>query len=126
MVLERFEFNIHLSSLSLVHGWIYWTLRTITSPLFNEFMIWVLGEVHPWSPMNTNGWKAVDVLLNVLAGRNPDFRVVFKGDIYTFRDGHGGICSFIEGYLPLVSAKGLVRFQYAPHVENPFRKFRVV
>jgi len=47
MVLERFEFTIGATNLSLVHEWIYQTLQTITSPLFNEFVIWLLGSEVP-------------------------------------------------------------------------------
>ena len=126
-MLERLELNIQLSNLSQVHGWVHQTLQTINSPLFNEFVVWVLGAGYPWSPRGISGWKAVDELLDVLAGRNPDFKVVFKGDLYSFLHGdYDGVRSLIESYLPLVSSKGLVKFQHVPRAENSFGKLGVL
>jgi len=104
MVLERFEFTIGATNLSLVHEWIYQTLQTITSPLFNEFVIWLLGSEVPWSLMNSNGWNVVDALLVALAERNPGFKVVFRGN---------GDELFIGSYLPLIWAKGLMQFHFS-------------
>ena len=129
VVLERFEFITKLSNLWQIHGWIYKTLRTITAAPFNEFVVWILNLVYPWSlryTMSDDGWRAVDALLNVLAERNPDFRVVFRGDFDSFRYGvrgvHDTIRWLIEDHLPLVSSKGLVRFEQVPHTENRFWK----
>ena len=114
VVLERFEFDASLTSLCQIHGWIHRTLQTITSPLFNEFVIWLPDQVIPWHPMRGDGWKVVDGLLNVLAERNPDFRVVFKGCFYSFFQGNlDGVRSFITSYLPLISSNRLVKFEYA-------------
>ena len=99
VVLERFEFTVATTDLSLVHEWVYRTLQTVISPPFNEFVIWLLGSEVPWTPMNGDGWKVVDALLIALAKRNPGFRIVFRW--------HGDE-SFITSYLPLVRSKGLV------------------
>jgi len=89
--------------------------------------------VHPWSlrwPLSDAGWKAVDALLDALADRNPDFRVVVKGDFYSFNHGirgeHDTIRWLIEGLLPLVSSKGLVKFKRVPHTENRFWKSSIL
>ena len=116
VVLERFEFTIATTHLPYVHGWICRSLRTITSPLFNEFVIWLLGSGFPRSPMNGDGWGTVDASLIALAERNPDFRVVFRGD---------GDRWFIASYLPLVWAKGLIQFHF-PRGENRFQKLGIV
>ena len=129
VVLERFEFTLDLSSLGQIDGWIHQSLLTITSTLFNEFAIWILNTVYPWSlqwPLSDNGWNAVDGLLNVLAERNPDFRVMVRGDFYSFRCGirgeHDTIRWLIEDRLPLISSKGLVKFEQVVDAENRFRK----
>jgi len=58
--------------------------------------------------------------LNVLARRNPDFRVVFRGD---FAEDHSMTRRLIESdYLPLASLKGLVMFERARILENRFWK----
>lgn len=86
MVLERIELNIGLQIVSRVHEWVHQTLRTVTSPMFNELVIWTPRLMYPWGlPYSmrvdeVGCWKAVDESLSVLAGRNPDFRVVFRGD----------------------------------------------
>jgi len=76
--------------------------------------------------MSVDGWRAVDALLSNLGERNPKFRVVFKGDLDSFRCGtrgeHDTIRWLIESHLPLVSSKGLVKFEQVRHVENRFRK----
>jgi len=132
VVLERFEFDISSTSFPLVHGWIYKTLRTITSPAFNEFVIWLPDEGIPWNPVNSAGWKAVDASLNVLAERNPGFRVAFRVAFPSFSYDtrctwctYVGVPPFVVNYLPLVSSKGLVKFEHVhiPHVENRFGKF---
>ena len=114
VVLERLEFTTATTYISLVHGWIHRTLQTITSPLFNEFVIWLLGSGVPWGPMD--GWNAVDALLIALAERNPGFRIVFRGN---------GDESFIAGYLPLVWARGLMQFHFSS-AENRFQKLGVM
>ena len=85
--------------------------------------------MYPWSlqwPSSDNGWNAVDELLNVLAERNPDFRVMIRGDFYSFRYGirgeHDTIRWLIEDRLPLISSKGLVKFEQVVDAENRFRK----
>ena len=116
-VLERFEFAVALHTVSKIHGWLDKTLRTITSPLFNELVIWILEVLRLWGPpelMNVDGWKAVDASLNVLAGRNPDFRVVFRGD---FTGDIRVIRRRVESdYLPLASLKGFLKFEQVPNV----------
>ena len=116
VVLEKFEFTIAAIHFSLVHEWVYQTLQTITSPLFNEFVIWLLGWEVPRTPVNDDGWGAVETLLNVLTERNPGFRIVFVG--------HGD-WSLIASYLPLAWSKGLVQFCF-PHAENRFKKYGVM
>ena len=129
VVLERFEFNVSLSILPRMEEWIYWTLQSITSSLFKEFVIWVLTEGYLWGPVNGDGWKAVDALLNTLAERNPNFRVVIKGCFYSFlhgvRGGFEGVRSLVEGSLPLALSNGLVKFECVPRAENRFRKLGV-
>lgn len=125
-VLERFEFDISLTSISLVHGWIYWTLHTIISPTFNEFVILLSSEGIPWHPKNSAGWRAIDWLLESLAMRNPDFKVVFRRDLppypYGTQDTDGDSPSFIANYLPRATSKDLVKFELVPRVENRSRK----
>lgn len=77
--------------------------------------------------MNIDGWKAVDESLNLLAERNPGFRVVFKGDFYSFQYSNIGddpdvdaIRSLIKSHLRLLSLKGLVKFKRVPQAENRF------
>ena len=130
MALKRFEFNAKLSELWQLPGWIHDTLRTITSTRFEEFVIWVLDEVahmrSPHYPPSGVGWEGVDTLLNALTERNPDFRIMFKGDFDSFRCGMEGEYStarrLIEGRLPLLSSKGLVKFEPVRQVENRFWK----
>jgi len=66
----------------------------------------------------------MDALLGVLAERGPDFRVVFREDFHSFRRGTRGepdaVRRLIEGYLPLVCSKGLVKFEEASLTENRF------
>lgn len=122
--LERLELHTDLPSLSHAHQWVYWTLRGITSPVFNEFVIWVRGERCGWGSVTTDSWKAVELALGALAERNPDFRVVFRGDCPSFRDGHWLPChqarSFFDYYLPAVSSKGFAKFEYVPLVDTPY------
>ena len=66
--------------------------------------------------MSEGGWKAVDASLIVLAGRNPNFRVVFKGYF-------GGDFNYLHRvvtslYFPLASSKGIVVLKQAFNVEN--------
>ena len=122
VVLERFDLNIQLYSLSQVHKWVYQTLRTINSPLFNELTFSILPTMFPWDlsyPVgadSVDGWKAVDMLLNAIAERNPSFRIVFRGGASpqrrAFGKDHGAVRGFIESYLPLVSSKGLVKSEH--------------
>jgi len=82
--------------------------------------------------MSADGWKAVDASLNVLAGRNPTFGVVFKGNfngafVGAFGGAFGAIRRHIEGdCLPIVSLKGLVKFELIPNAENRFQKLGVM
>jgi len=93
-------------------------------------VIWILDVTYPWflryPLLNDDGWGVLDVLLSALAERNPDFRVVFRGDFDLFRCSIGGeldkVGSLVKCHLPLVSSKGLVKFEQVPHVENRFRK----
>ena len=62
--------------------------------------------------MNRDGWKAVDAMLDVLAERNPNFRVVIM---------KSGTWSSIANYLPLATLNGLIIFG-SPVVENRFLK----
>ena len=130
MVLERFEFHISLNSISLVHGWVYSSLRTITSPVFNEFVIWILDSGSPWTQMDRDGWATVDALLKSIAERNPNFRVVFRGGFYSFQDSTlgepDGARPFIASYLPLVSSGRRVKFEYVPRAENRYEKLGIL
>lgn len=113
VVLERLELDASLTNLWQIHEWIHTTLQTITSPTFNELVIWLPDEVIPWNQAKGDGWNVVDESLNVLAGRNPDFRVVFRGCFYSFLSGApDGVRSFIMSYLPLFSSNHLVKFEY--------------
>ena len=70
--------------------------------------------------MSSEGWKTVDTLLNVLAGRNPGFRVVFRGD---FAEDYHAIRQHIESnYLPLASLGGFVEFEQISNVKNRLLK----
>ena len=86
VVLERLELSVQFYSLPKVYRWVHRTLRKITSPLFNEFVFWILSTTFLWNPSypisaeTVDRWKAVDALLNALAERSPDFRVVVRGD----------------------------------------------
>ena len=133
VVLERFEFDLDLASLFRTDIWFHHTLRTINSTAFNEFVMWILDIVDPWSlrrSLSDGGWRIVDALLDDLADRNPDFRVVVKGDFDSFRCGmRSGHCSLrwlVVGRLPLVSSKGLVKFEQVPDAENRFRKLGIL
>ena len=130
VVLERFELSIALSGLPPIHKWISRTLRSITSPMFNEFVIWVTNESFPLDLARADGWKVMDtVVLNALAERNPDFRVVFRVGFPSFYGGrpsdYPGTSLFIANYLPLTSAKGLVKIERVPRVENRFAKLNL-
>jgi len=115
-VLERFELTVvSLPYMSLVHGWVYRTFQTISSPAFNKFVVWLLDATTPWTQTNHDAWKPVDTLLCVLAERNPDFRVEF---IVT----RPGGWTFMGSYLPLARSAGLIDFS-SPRVENRFKKW---
>jgi len=122
VVLERFQLNIALSNLSDVFEWICRLLRTITSPVFNEFVIKGLYGWDLWNPKNINGWNVVDELLSALAEGNPDFRVVFKSVFLRSPDGGRStfdeVRSLVASHLPLVSLKGLVKFEHVPDAEE--------
>ena len=131
MVLERFEFNVRLNCLSQALEWIHRTLRTITSPLFSEFVVSVLNVANLWDmlyPITAGEWGIVDASLDALAERNPYFRVVFRMDFssphYGIRDESDkrAIHRHVERSFPLVSSKGLVRFEHVPRVTNRFWK----
>ena len=116
VVLERFELSITRTGLPLAYGWIYEILQSITSPVFDEFVIWVLDVRYPPAPMNDNDWKAVDELLVFLAERNPGIRLVLTGD---------GDWSSIASSFPLSTSEGLLRTR-STRVENRFKKFGVL
>ena len=125
VALERFEFTVELVHVSEIHKWIHQTLQTITSPRFNKLVIWILHMGYPqWGllcSVDVDGWKEVDASLSALAGRHPDFRVVFRGD---FAGDFNVIRHLIESdYLPRTSLRGSVMFEQAPNVENRFWKF---
>ena len=117
VALERFEFSTTMTNLSLAHGWIYLTLRSITSPVFNEFVIWILNSRYPVTPMNAGSWRAVDTLLISMAERNPGLRVELVGY---------GDWSFITSYLPLATSTGLITFGSPVGEENRFLKLGVL
>ena len=126
-MLERFELTITLHRLPPIHKWIYRMLRSITSPRFNEFVIWVTNESVPLDLARADGWKVMDTaLLSALAERNPDFRVVFRVGFPSTYGGqlsaYPGTSLFVANYLPLTSAKGLVKIEHVPRVENRFVK----
>ena len=81
---------------------------------------------YPWGlifSMSVDGWKAVDASLNALAERNPDLRVVLRGD---FAGNYNVIRELFESdYLPRTSLRGFVKFEQVPSVENRFSKFGV-
>jgi len=119
-----------MSDLWWVGLWILHTLQTITSTRFDEFVIWVSDMVTPWFlGYPWYRWGDVDTVLNVLAERNPDFRIVFRGDFDSFRSSvegrHDDVRSLVNRHLPLVSSKGLVKFERVPHVENLFRSLGI-
>jgi len=122
VALERLEFTVSLTGIAMVHRWVYLTLRTITSPVFNEFVIWLLDTEIPWTRMSRRGWADVDVWLNSIAQRNPDFRVVFKGNFSSFRDSTLGnpdrVRTFITSFMPLVSSNHWAKFEYVSRAEN--------
>ena len=111
VVLERLELSAAITNFMVGHGWIYQTLQSITSPVFNEFVIWVLGPGYPAPPFGS--WKAVDTVLVSLAKRNPGFRVLFMGC---------GEWSVITSQLPLAESKGLFTFG-SRHIETRLERF---
>ena len=122
--LERVELHIELASLPRAHEWVFWTLRSIvSSPAFNEFVIWVRSGDYEGRQVDINGWKTVESSLCALAESNPDFRVVFKGDPPSFLYAPWGIYDrarlFFETHLPAVLSKGFARIEYVPRVDNP-------
>jgi len=128
VVLERFELDISAAGAPPIRGWIYLTLRTINSPAFKEFTIWLPNKGIPWdqTPMDSARWWGVDSWLLSLSKRNPDFRIVLRGDSPSSSYGtwynHNGVLSFVVSYWPLVSSNGLVKFERVPHSENRFGK----
>ena len=93
--------------------------------MFNEFVIWVLGPGKlQWSPGDMNGWKAVVSLLGTLAVQNPNFRVVVKGDCPSPPFTYDNARSFFNIYFPVVSLKGLARFEHVRHVDFLRRELR--
>ena len=60
--------------------------------------------------------------LDALVGRNPDFRVVVRGEFPPFIYGpwadYDGPHSFFENYMPAVASKSFVNYEYIPQVEN--------
>ena len=127
VVLERFQFNVQLFAFSRgVPEWIHQTLRTITSHLFSELTFGILNAMYssyPCPPENGDGWDAVDTLFDAMAERNPDFRVVFRGEgFHSMRGDCDGVPKFPESYLPIVSSKGLVKFEHMADAEFRIRK----
>ena len=121
VVLERLELDAQLYTLSQVHQWVNQTLRTITSPSFNEFTFSIQTTSTRNLPClfsvdSADGWKAVDASLNALAERNPGFRVTIRGHSPSLRRGVGdqydAVRRFLESYLPLVSLRSLVMFEH--------------
>jgi len=114
-----------MSDLWRVGPWILQTLRTIPSTRFNELVIWVSDVLIPgflgYPLSSEDRWGGVDMFLNALAERNPDFRVVFRGDLNSFRCREGqnyDAGSLVSACLPLISSKDSVKFEQVPHVEN--------
>jgi hypothetical protein len=127
-VLEKLEFTFELPGISEVLIWLDRTLRTVTSPLLNELALWILDRGYSWSRLysggGSNDWEVVDASLNVLAKRNTDFRVVFRGD---FGRAYDLIRQSVgTRYLPLVSSKGIVGFECVPYKGNRFRTLGVL
>jgi len=126
-VLERFEIDISLTGTFPAHIWIYLTLRTITSPAFKEFIIWLPNEGIPWNQTPSISWGIVDTSLESLSKRNPDFRIVLRGGSHS--SSYGAWCihdrgpSFVVRCLPGVSSKSLVKFERVPRSESRFGKF---
>jgi len=104
-------------NLSLIHEWIYWTLRSITSPVFNELVIWILNSGYPVTPMSIGGWRVVDTLLVSMAGTNPGFRVKLTGN---------GDWPFLMSYLPLATSTGMITIGPPVEEENLFLKLAVL
>lgn len=91
-------------------------------------MISIPRVAYPWGseyPIAAENWKAIDGSLNVLAERNPDFRVVLRSSpspVYCDpEDDCDGIRWLVES-LPLISSKGLVRIEHTAHIESWFWK----
>ena len=74
--------------------------------------------------MRVDGWKALDASLNVLAERNPDFRVVFRGDFA--RNSRFALQRVRSDCLPLASLMNLVEFEQVSNVENRLWKSSVL
>ena len=121
-MLEKLELNISLAGIAMVHNWVHQTLWAINSPVFNEFVIWLLDAKIPWTQMNRDGWRGVDALVYSMAKRNPEFRVVVKGDFSSFRDSASSnpdsVRSFITSFMPLVSSNRWAKFEYAPYARG--------
>ena len=116
-MLERFEFTVAVTELLLAYSWIYWTLHSITSPVFNEFAVWFLNTGPPPTPTDGTRWDALDWFLSkVMTERNPDFRVVVMG----YAD-----WSLVQAYLPLCVKRGWGRAA-SPQAENRFRRLGVL
>jgi len=60
-------------------------------------------------------WGTVDALLVALSDRNPDFRIILRGNypspFYGTWRTYNGVPSFVVNYFPFVSSKGVVRFE---------------
>lgn len=122
MALERLELTIQLETLPLAHEWVHRTLRTIASPAFSEFVIWVMKGVYPWrSESSSLGWAAVESSLDALAECNPDFRVLLRGELPLIHGtwcGSDGTHSFFQSYLPIIPPKSFVKYESVSNVEN--------
>jgi len=80
-----------------------------------------MNGVHPWRPVDTLGWAPVVSSLNALAKRNPNFRVVLRGEfplIYGTWCDRDGAHSFSRSHFPIIPPKSFVTYEYVPHVEN--------
>ena len=125
VMLERFKLIIDLTRLPIGRGWVCRMLQTVTSPAFNELVIWSLYGWRLWDQQSTGSWEDLDALLSVLAERNPDFRVVFRAvppqspqsphDIWHTCE---EVRSLTTSCLPLASLMGLLKFEHAHDAED--------
>lgn len=118
-VLEKFEFEVDLASLSGTPGWLYRTLWKTSSPAFKEFTISISNcssAADLRAAMGEGEWRSVDAYLWVLAKFQPSFKVVFRvgfgsGEDYVV----GGL---VDEHFSLVSNKGIVKIEHIPVVRG--------